>query len=103
MRKRINKQILDKMVLLIQDGASSEEIAAKLDKEGLSTPNGSRWNKENVAYYKSTYKLTKRAYRAVGIPENKSKPRSSINEKIQFILGLNLSKETMIKVLSEVI
>jgi IS30 family transposase len=105
MMKRINKAGLSEITQLLTEGLSADEIAVKLNERGSTTPNGIAWNGSNIGYYKSRYKLSRRAARsaksATTSPDLTGKDESIF--KIKTILGLNLSRETTLKALAELV
>ena len=105
MRQVISKEMLDRIFQMVKSGLASEEIAYQLNAHGTTTPNGMAWTPGNVGYYIFYYDLKKKAKRASQkLEKETSKETSSDTEKkIKAILALNLSKETMIRAITEVL
>lgn len=108
--KKASPQLLSEITELIKAGMTQQQISDELSKQGKLTPNGKAWSQANVAHYVSTHRLTKKAriarMKELGTQTRKQttmNDASLIEDKIKAIISLGLSKDTLIKVLSEVV
>jgi hypothetical protein len=114
--KRASKELLNEICELIKKGMTQEQIAQEFDKNGKLTPNGARWTQPNIAHYAKTHRLNKKAKLSIMMKERHASgemksilhpkntpPRNDREEKILFILSMNLSRETTMEVISKLL